>query len=145
MRNKLLLLLLFLSPFALQAQNDNKTPCWSIGYYSFNNDFGIAFVKSSKIQPELRFKTIHATNIEASLLLRTNCNVSNSYNVNLSYGVGASVNDLENNSNVYCRVPIYFVKNNVLTKNLNFMLGFEVKTDFDDYKILPGVGVNLNF
>ncbi len=129
----------FLFRTTVKAQDAKK---WTVGYYTFNKDFGVSFLKTSKIYPEVRFKTPKTDVVEGSLYLRTESHLDKENKFDLSYGLGCSYNT---DGDSYLKVPFYFVKNDILAKNVNILLGFEAGAGFDSgFFIKPGIGISFD-
>ncbi len=131
------------------ADKEQELKKWTIGCYSFHNEFGVSFLRQWKVYPEIRFKVAKDGEYGGSLLLRTETHLDKNNNFDLSYGLGYSlIYDYEAYHNV--KVPVYFVKNNMFAKNVNFLIGFEAGYDFSSYYdspffFKPGVGICFNF
>ncbi|PKQ63466.1 hypothetical protein BZG02_08800 [Labilibaculum filiforme] len=138
---KALLLLLVLG-FTMSAFS--QTTKWRASYYN-TNEFGFATFTDSKFYPEIRVKANddYYSVSEYSLLLRNDFSFKEGSDINLSWGIGASIFDGEFG---YFRLPLYLCKNNIISENITLLLGVELKTDLeDDTKLLPKIGISINF
>ncbi len=157
--NKVFILSLILTGFlfcnSVKAQesgntdNAQKNKKWTVGYYSFNNEFGVSFLRKWKVYPEIRLKANIEDVYGGSFLLRTENHIDKKNNFDFSYGLGYS---LVYDYGCYhsLKAPVYFVKNNIFAKNVNFFVGFEAGYGFGWYfyphfSIKPGVGISFNF
>ncbi|MFA9372379.1 MAG: hypothetical protein ACERIH_11780 [Labilibaculum antarcticum] len=138
---KTLFLLLILG-FGVTAFS--QTTNWRASYYS-KNELGVAAFTSSKFYPEIRLQSNddYYSVSEYSLFLRNDIPFREDLNMNLSWGIGASMSDREF---AYFRLPVYLCKNNIISENITLLLGVELKTDLeDDTKLLPKIGFSINF
>ncbi len=127
----------FLFGTVVKAQDAKK---WTVGYYSFNKDFGVSYLKNKKVYPEVRFKTKDLDCFEGTFFLRTESHLDKENKFDLSYGLGCSY-DFNYNEG-FLKVPFYFVKNDILAKNVNILVGFEAAKSFDyGFSIKPGIGI----
>lgn len=136
--------MLLLLVFSFAQAGFSQTINWRASYYSAN-ELGIAAFTSSKFYPEIRVQANddYYSVSEYSLLLRNDVSFREDLNMNLSWGIGASIFDGEFG---YFRLPVYLCKNNIISENITLLLGVELKTDLeDDTKLLPKVGFSINF
>jgi|GEM_PF-2291500 len=137
-------LLLITSLIGIFFVGTAQTKNWTASYYH-KNELGIALFTQGLFYPELRIQAEneHFDNTEVSLFIRNDLSVELASDVNLSWGVGASVIDGEFGN---FRVPLYIVKKDVLAENINLMLGLELNSDFEDKtKLLPKFGISISF
>jgi hypothetical protein len=136
--------LLILLVFGFAQAGFSQTTKWRASYYN-TNEIGVAAFTSSKFYPEIRIQANddYYSVSEFSLLLRNDYSFKEGSDINLSWGIGASIFDGEFG---YFRLPVYLCKNNIISENITLMLGLELKTDLeDDTKLLPKVGFSINF
>ncbi len=136
-----------------QEQKSEKESKVFVGYYYFDSgSIGVGF-NASKFQPEIRFNFSESTYFKSyftkvipSVYLRTSSNINKKYKIKLSYGLGATFEDIRYDVDVYCKLPVYLVKKDIFFKNLDLMFCVEGKSDFSNtYELLKGVGVAYNF
>lgn len=140
MKRTLLLLVIVFVALTTTAQEKKITA----SYYN-SNEFGLALFSNKGIYPELRIEADNEQIKDAtySFFLRKECILDESIGVDLSYGVGFSYSDLDEE---YMRLPVYITKKKVFSDNLKIMVGLEFKTEFaDEFKLLPKIGVGINF
>ncbi|WP_282015944.1 hypothetical protein [Marinifilum flexuosum] len=137
-------LLLITSLIGIFFVGTAQTKNWTASYYH-KNELGIALFTQGLFYPELRIQAENEyfDNTEVSLFIRNDLSVELAADVNLSWGVGASVIEGEFGN---FRLPLYLVKNDILTENVSLMLGLELNSDFEDKtKLLPKFGISISF
>ncbi|WP_421920780.1 hypothetical protein [Marinifilum sp.] len=140
MKRTLLLLLIAFVALTTTAQEKKIT----VSYYN-SNEFGLAIFSNKGIYPELRIAADNEQIKDAtySFFLRKEYILDESMGVDLSCGLGFSYSDLDEE---YMRLPVYITKKKVFSGNLKLMVGLEFKTEFaDEFKVLPKIGVGINF
>lgn len=140
MKRKLLLLAFAFIAITSIAQEKEI----AASYYN-SNEFGLALFSNKNFYPEFRIAASNEQIKDAvySVFLRNDFNIDKSIGIDLSWGVGFSYSDLEQE---YMRLPVYITKKGILSDNLKLMLGLEFKTEFaDEFKFLPKIGVSINF
>ncbi|NOU61853.1 hypothetical protein [Marinifilum caeruleilacunae] len=140
MKKKLLLLLCVITSLYSFAQEKKITAS-----YYHSNEFGLAFFQDKTVYPELRMEARNEQLKDAtySIFLRNDCEMNESLGIDLSCGLGFSYSK---SADKYMRLPVYITKKNVFSENLKLMIGLEFKTEFaDEFKLLPKIGVGINF
>lgn len=138
-KNFLILVFAFIA-IASTAQEKKITA----SYYD-SNEFGLALFNKKKIYPEFRVeaKSEQLKDASYSFFLRNEFNLDKSLDIDLSWGLGFSYSSEEDE---YMRLPVYITKKKVFCDNLKLMVGIEFKTELaDEFKLLPKIGVGINF
>ncbi len=136
------LLILLFATIALNSIAQEKKMAAS--YYN-SNEFGIALFTDNGFYPEIRIEASNEQLKDASYsaFLRNDFNINKSMGIDLSWGIGFSYSDLDEE---HMRLPVYITKKGIISDNLKLMIGLEFKTEFaDEFKLLPKIGLGINF
>ncbi|WP_320019485.1 hypothetical protein [Labilibaculum manganireducens] len=138
MKKKILLLVFVVTALTSIAQEKKMTA----SYYN-SNEFGIALFTNKGFYPEFRIEASNEQLRDASYSVFLKKDFNTSKGIDLSWGVGFSYSDSDEE---YMRLPFYITKKGIISDNLKLMLGLEFKTEFsDEFKVLPKIGVGINF
>lgn len=140
MKKNLLLLVFVITTLTGVAQEKKMTA----SYYN-SNEFGIALFTNNGFYPEFRIEASNEQLKDASysVFLKKDLNINSSMDIDLSWGLGFSYSDSDEE---YMRLPVYITKKGIISDNLKLMIGLEFKTEFaDEFKVLPKIGVGINF